>query len=1122
MLRRKSSIILVSYLQLKPFQILKMMKTKFVLLVLNISLLFNISGICQTVKVNVNSGNPKFPFPQFLAYEASGGHKLGNLATNNPVGVTHAEMEKTIRDAWQIFANEFEYTGEVYLGVKYIKGNIGCPYDCSEGDGYALLAAAYMADKTTFDGLWFRIHDKKRVKKKKYSNCTDINPNYNYGNNTLLDDGNYDAATDGSEDIAMALLMAWKQWGDNSGYIDACGKAISYKTEALEVIRGLVEKYTNTSNPNSCNLLTGIVGLDGYLKNGNTWGETTTWAKTFPQCPEFYGSQSLFADYTAPSYYNSFAEFLQKFGGTNEDLNWNISQFKRAEASSDWLVKKHFDSSPSAIFSVGKFTINDTTVKSLAFMGSADFRYGWRTALNYVWNGNPTTTWDPVSHQLKQGANTFELDMAKRHSKFLSNPSQSPWLNTCSSLSYPSLTYSGPSQLVTEFNTIGKQQSPFVVNWYMASGTPSSVASQDYELMAKLYRQCAITWESKIAGDGYLTSVPQYFHGWFRLLGMLITTGNYHSPMQLVEEANLKVYQSVNKTIANVGDTINYKVDYRNYSSVTANNVIATTQLPEGLEFISASNSGIISGNIITWNIGNVAGFQSSIGVMPTQGNLNFKVKIKSNFSGKICNSVEIKSSNGKGWISNEYPNNETSVMERNCVDVIKNEINIIKTINYTDVNDKSEIKFAIKLENHISENLLIGGRKGVVLSYARNAADVNSIFNIFKFRLFHGADEPYIDYGNYRFSYFINDDKISGYNSSGGAKSWSLQSDIIEGTSPSTTVITSEKLTPGKDDRGSWNQKLTIKFSNQIATITPHLSRFYDNNYLSNIHLGTGLPLRNVWRLFANTYENVNWSDDWSWSANTVDTDQGLYYPITNDFSDFQNPNIPVKNWHNEACQKPTTFVDNVLVEEWDGFVWRKVAGNAPFMGKIYENVEVTDTLDEGLEFKSFTKQNLLGVNASTILLPNGKTVIKWSISKFALKSVDSLSYTAKVKTSCTTNSKAWFFAKDLSTIPSKNINNVSCTITDIENPNQINSILKVFPNPANNIVNFQLAENITQLKLTIFDVLGNKIKEVSNTEFANGLFVLNTNNLNTGLYTYQVVINNSVIKLDKVLIIK
>lgn len=70
--------------------------------------------------VSINSGNPNFPFPQFLPYTFDNdGHFLDNLGSKNAPGVVHAEMEQTIRDAWQIFANEFTYTGESYKGIRY-------------------------------------------------------------------------------------------------------------------------------------------------------------------------------------------------------------------------------------------------------------------------------------------------------------------------------------------------------------------------------------------------------------------------------------------------------------------------------------------------------------------------------------------------------------------------------------------------------------------------------------------------------------------------------------------------------------------------------------------------------------------------------------------------------------------------------------------------------------------------------------------------------------------------------------------------------------------------------------------------------------------------------------------
>ena len=48
------------------------------------------------VPVHINSGNPAYPFPQFLEYACG-----GNLGTENPEGLVHAEMERYIRKAYQ-------------------------------------------------------------------------------------------------------------------------------------------------------------------------------------------------------------------------------------------------------------------------------------------------------------------------------------------------------------------------------------------------------------------------------------------------------------------------------------------------------------------------------------------------------------------------------------------------------------------------------------------------------------------------------------------------------------------------------------------------------------------------------------------------------------------------------------------------------------------------------------------------------------------------------------------------------------------------------------------------------------------------------------------------------------
>ena len=78
--------------------------------------IFNFHLAYSQVTVDVNSGNPNFPFPQFLEYAT--GKTVGLY---NPEGVTHCEMEATLREGWQIFANEFRYENTTVDGVRYIR-----------------------------------------------------------------------------------------------------------------------------------------------------------------------------------------------------------------------------------------------------------------------------------------------------------------------------------------------------------------------------------------------------------------------------------------------------------------------------------------------------------------------------------------------------------------------------------------------------------------------------------------------------------------------------------------------------------------------------------------------------------------------------------------------------------------------------------------------------------------------------------------------------------------------------------------------------------------------------------------------------------------------------------------
>ena len=83
----------------------------------------------------------------------------------------------------------------------------------SEGMGYGMLAAVYMADRTTFDGLLAYVN--AHLDAKGLMNwCIDS------GGNTL----GMGSATDADEDIAWSVIMAASQWSSGSYY--ATGKSM--------------------------------------------------------------------------------------------------------------------------------------------------------------------------------------------------------------------------------------------------------------------------------------------------------------------------------------------------------------------------------------------------------------------------------------------------------------------------------------------------------------------------------------------------------------------------------------------------------------------------------------------------------------------------------------------------------------------------------------------------------------------------------------------------------------------------------------------------------------------------------------------------------------------------------
>src|SRR5690606_24608280 len=221
--------------------------------------------------------------------------------------------------------------------------------------------------------------------------------------------------------------------------------------------------------------------------------------------------------YYAPSYARQFADWFQQEGFSP----WCESQFRRAEASSDWIMGQHYNNDPKNIPLGGHVKIDEVnhTATVTDDNPAEDVRHPWRHLMNYVWHGNPSYTWDPVSHETTDTPNSFEYDMGMRYAKFLKDARQSPWGLPCDGDTTKGsnwLTYFGPTALQTSFNVDGSNRQFYFLNWIQGTSSPAAVIAQDIDLMGKMYRQCEITFDAAESAGGYPNQVPVYFHEWFR------------------------------------------------------------------------------------------------------------------------------------------------------------------------------------------------------------------------------------------------------------------------------------------------------------------------------------------------------------------------------------------------------------------------------------------------------------------------------------------------------------------------------------------------------------------------------------------------------------------------------
>jgi endo-1,4-beta-D-glucanase Y len=194
---------------------------------------------CPPAAPTPAANGASFPFPQ---------HRFG-ASCAYPASCNDADVTL----AWTNWKKAFVTTAGSALRVRRPTNSNDT---VSEGIGYGMMAAAYMADRATFDGLWS--YAKARLDENGVMN-------WHYdANGNALDGGG--GATDADEDMAFALVMADAQWG---GYAGDAKPLIGH------VLDHEVESGTNV------------------LKPGDRWG----------------GSDQTNPSYLAPAYYRVFASY---------------------------------------------------------------------------------------------------------------------------------------------------------------------------------------------------------------------------------------------------------------------------------------------------------------------------------------------------------------------------------------------------------------------------------------------------------------------------------------------------------------------------------------------------------------------------------------------------------------------------------------------------------------------------------------------------------------------------------------------------------------------------------------------------------------------------------------------
>lgn len=256
---------------------------------------------------------------------------------------TFADIPRLLRLTWQGYERDFiQEDGRV---VDHQRAGV----TTSEGQSYALLRAAWMDDRPTFDRVWTWTRNNLQVRRDKLFS-------YLWGRRadgrwTILDPS---SATDGDEDIALALLFAGRRW-----------RAAGYQRQAA--------------------LIAGDIWRDEVADvRGTPYLTAGSWAPSYTT-----PGPVIDPSYLAPYTYRLFA----RLDPTHPWSRLVASSYAVLTAcSSAPLAASRSVGLPPNWCAIRRATGQVAPVPTIPradAYGYDAFRTMWRIALDYLWNGEP-------------------------------------------------------------------------------------------------------------------------------------------------------------------------------------------------------------------------------------------------------------------------------------------------------------------------------------------------------------------------------------------------------------------------------------------------------------------------------------------------------------------------------------------------------------------------------------------------------------------------------------------------------------------------------------------------------------------------------------------------------------